>query len=76
MAMPRAGARTLSDIKEPRVRIICTQCPRAGDYSVARLLDRYGDISQSELIKHLAADCPRWRASLSGRGCGARYAPD
>lgn len=76
MAMPRAGARTLSDIKESRVRIVCTRCTRAGEYDVQRLIQRYGDVAQPDLLTRLSADCPLRKESASGRGCGVRYAPD
>ena len=41
--MPRAGARTLSDLDAPALWIACQPCGRLGRYNVARLMETYGD---------------------------------
>ena len=57
--MSRYGAWTLGEHRAPRVVIECRECNRRGDYSTARLLQRYGaDIAMPDLRNELAADCP------------------
>jgi hypothetical protein len=40
--MPRDGSLTLSDIREPRLAIVCERCGRHGRYSVKRLIAVHG----------------------------------
>ena len=41
--MPRDGARTLSDLREPTLTVICVLCGQCGRYAVTHLIERHGD---------------------------------
>ena len=56
--MPRDGALTLSDVFSPTLSILCEPCNRHGRYSVARLVEEYGDAKLTDLLETLA-DCQR-----------------
>ena len=58
--MPRDGALTLSDVLSPTLSIVCEPCSRHGRYSVARLVEEYGDAKLTELLQTLAS-CPKIR---------------
>ena len=55
----------------PWIRLVCSKCGRWGDYSVARLLTDFGDVSMIELREILSADCKRRSASNTDDYCGA-----
>jgi hypothetical protein len=57
--MPRAGAIILSDLTAKTIGVVCDKCGRRGRYSVARLLNKHGDIGLPELAAAVSADCPR-----------------
>ena len=40
--MPRDGALTLSDVREPTLTIACERCGRYGHHNVARLIAAHG----------------------------------
>jgi hypothetical protein len=44
MTRPRSGAITLGDLagRLEVLRVVCSKCDRAGQYSVARLIELYG----------------------------------
>jgi hypothetical protein len=66
-------SKTLREYPTELVRLACDRCDRRGQYSRARLIERYGaDIGLPEL-RHLIADCPR-RNKL-GDTCGVLF-PD
>jgi hypothetical protein len=54
----RDHAHTLSDFRVPTLSIECQPCGRAGRYSIARLMEKYGDARLPELLDVLA-DCPK-----------------
>ena len=56
--MPREGAAVLSDLHEPTLIVAYEPRDRRGAYSVARLLEQYGDAKLTDLFQTLA-DCPR-----------------
>ena len=56
--MPRGGAVTLSDVREPSRVIICEPCGRRGRYNVERLIAEHGDAKLTYLLMTLA-DCPK-----------------
>ena len=70
--MPRAGARTLSDLDSPALWIACEPCGRLGRYSVAGLIATYGDETLPALLDKLAR-CPKQRAANVYDRCRARY---
>jgi hypothetical protein len=54
----RDHAHTLSDFRVPTMSIECEPCGRRGRYSVASLIERYGDMKLPEL-RHVLANCPK-----------------
>jgi hypothetical protein len=46
----RDQAHTLSDFLVPTLSVECEPCGRRGRYSVARLMEKYGDAKLPELI--------------------------
>ena len=49
--MPRCGAVTLSDVREPTLAIVCKPCDRRGRYSVERLMAEHGDAKLTDLLQ-------------------------
>jgi hypothetical protein len=70
--MPRDGARTLSDLREPTVTIVCEPCARRGLYAVGRLIEEHGDARLTELLVTLA-HCPKARSARMCDRCEAMY---
>jgi len=70
--MPRDGARTLSDLREPTLSIVCEPCNRHGRYSVARLVEEHGDAKLTELLVTLA-NCPKARSANIHDRCKVVY---
>lgn len=60
-----SGLVRLSQYPHARLRIACGPCGRRGDYSVARLAERYGaEITLHELLRRLTAGC-KWQRAPS-----------
>src|SRR5690606_13592205 len=57
-AMPINGAYTLSEVRAARVVIECERCNRRGDYSTARLIERFGADCSMPTVKGHLVDCP------------------
>lgn len=60
--MPRDGAITLSDLATQgcvTVAVRCLRCPRAGRYSLAGLMERFGDEKLPAVAFELSRDCPK-----------------
>jgi hypothetical protein len=70
--MPRGGAVTLSDVREPSRVIICEPCGRRGRYNVERLIAEHGDAKLTELLMTLA-DCPKAHSVSVHDRCKAVY---
>ena len=70
--MSRDGALTLSDVRGPDLTIVCEPCGRFGRYNVARLMERYGDVKLTDLLRGLA-DCPKTRSANAYDRCKAVY---
>jgi hypothetical protein len=68
--MPRDGGRTLSDIRDPTLTIVCAPCGRRGRYSVARLMEQHGDAKLPDLLLTLA-NCPKARSASIHDRCRA-----
>lgn len=65
----------LGRFPHPRLSIQCEPCGRRGDYSTARLVDRFGpEIRLPDLLSALSADCPE-RQKFQAR-CFAVYAEE
>ena len=60
--MPRDGALTLSDVRQPTLSIVCGPCGRRGAYKVAGLMELHGDAKLTDLL-HTLADCPKARSA-------------
>lgn len=59
----------------PRLKIQCEPCGRRGDYSTARLVERFGaDMALPDLLTALSAGCPG-RKGLTPR-CDAVFCED
>jgi hypothetical protein len=54
--MPRDGALVLSGARNPPLSIVCEPRGQRGTYSVARLMERHGDVKLPDLLATLA-DC-------------------
>jgi hypothetical protein len=70
--MPRDGALVLSDLRQPRLSIVCEPCGRRGHYSVAKLMAEHGDAKLTDLLLTLAA-CPKARSASIHDRCKAVY---
>jgi hypothetical protein len=57
---------TLADLRVSTLSIECEPCGRRGRYSVARLMEPYGDAKLPEL-RHILANCPK--AKSTGARC-------
>jgi hypothetical protein len=71
--MPRDGARSLSDVREPTLTIACKRCGRYGRYSVARLMAAHAaDAKLTNLLVTLA-NCEKARSFSTYDRCKARF---
>ena len=70
--MPRDGALTLSDVFSPTLSIVCEPCNRHGRYSVARIVEEYGDAKLTDLLQTLAS-CPKTRSLSIHDQCKVVY---
>jgi hypothetical protein len=71
--MPRDGALTLYDIREPARTIACERCSRYGRYNVKRLVAAHGaDAKLTELLVTLA-NCDKARSLSVHDRCKALY---
>jgi hypothetical protein len=71
----RDHAHTLSDFLVPTLSIECEPCGRFGRYTIARLMEKYGDARLTELL-YILADCPKARAFSIHDRCRVRYGED
>lgn len=74
--MPRAGAHTLTDVREAggtHVAISCAQCAREGRYGVPGLLQAHGDLSLPDLLAVLTKGCPKRQAGKPFDRCAATF---
>jgi hypothetical protein len=71
--MPRDGSLTLSDIREPRLTIVCWRCGRYGRHNVKRLIAAHGaDAKLTDLLVTLA-NCEKARSVSIHDRCRARF---
>ena len=70
--MPRDGALTLSDVRDPALSIVCEPCGRRETYDVARLMERHGDAKLTDLLQTLA-NCPKARSVSIHDRCRAVF---
>jgi len=70
--MPRDGALTLSDVRQPTLSIVCEPCGRRGAYNVARLMELHGDAKLTDLL-HALANCPKARSASIHDRCKAVF---
>jgi hypothetical protein len=71
--MPRGGAVTLSDVREPTLAIMCEPCARRGRYSVERLIAEHGaDAKLPDLLAKLA-NCEKAPSVSIHDRCSAHY---
>jgi hypothetical protein len=72
--MPSKGSILLGEVAAhlATVDISCNFCPRRGTANVSRLMQEHGpDMPIPELLRQLAADCPRRQAARVTEPCGA-----
>ena len=70
--MPRDGSLTLSDLRQPMIGVICDPCGRRGRYSVAKLIERYGNTKLTDLLVEIV-DCPKTRSVSIHDRCRATF---
>ncbi|HZZ24534.1 MAG TPA: hypothetical protein VFE60_18990 [Roseiarcus sp.] len=75
LAAMRDHAHTLSDFRTPTLSIECEPCGRHGRYSIAKLIEQYGDARLPEPLDVLA-DCPKARSQSVYDRCKAVYGKD
>jgi hypothetical protein len=66
---------TLADFRLPMISIEREACGRRGRYSVARLIEKHGDIKLPDL-RHVLANCPKAHAQSINDRCKVRYGED
>jgi hypothetical protein len=71
--MPRDGALILSDVRAPKLSIVCEPCGRRGSYNVARLIEQHGDAKLTDLLEALVK-CSKARSVSVHDRCKAVYA--
>jgi len=70
--MPRDGSFVLSDVREPKLSIVCEPCGRRESYNVAKLMEQHGDAKLTDLLRTLA-DCPKAHSVSVHDRCKAVY---
>ena len=68
--MPRDGALTLSDARNPALSIVCEPGGRRETYNIARLMELHGDAKLTDLLQTLA-NCPKVRSASVHDRCRA-----
>lgn len=73
--MPRHGSYRLDELPPDHpVKIACGKCGRRGQYRAAGLVLRFGpNFAVPDLLKAIAADCPKMIARHVGDQCGAHF---
>jgi hypothetical protein len=66
---------TLADFRTETLSIECEPCGRRGRYSVARLIEQYGDAKLPDL-RHILANCPKTGSQSIHDRCRVRYGED
>ena len=66
---------TLADLRTPTLSIECQPCGRRGRYSVAKLIEQYGDVKLPDL-RHVLANCPKAHSQSIHDRCRVRYGKD
>jgi len=72
----RCDAVTLGDLVDKQITILeiaCSRCERHGRPSVARLIERHGDMRLPELCDALAGDCPKAESVAVGERCSVFF---
>ena len=72
--MPRDGAMTLADVREPMLEIVCQPCGRRGSYNVERLIAKHGANVKLPDFLAMLANCEKARSVIIHDRCKVRYA--
>jgi hypothetical protein len=72
--MPRNGAVTLDDVREPTIEIVCERCGRYGRCDVKRLIATHGADTKLPYLLGTLANCEKARSASIYDRCQARYA--
>jgi hypothetical protein len=70
--MTRDGARTLSDLREPTLTVICIPCGRRRRYAATHLIKRHGDAKLPDLLEALT-DRHKARSARIHDRCAVRF---
>lgn len=72
--MPRNGAMVLTDLEDPKLRLLCEKCGLRRQYGVQELLNKVGNAMLPGLIAELARrnGCARVPARVISDQCGFR----
>jgi hypothetical protein len=66
--------KTLSDVRDPVLSVVCEPCGRRERYEVERLMREYrGDVKMPDLLATLTVDCPKRRSFSIYDRCKAVY---
>ena len=71
--MPRDGALTLSDLREPTLTIRCERCGRYGRYNVRRLIAAHGADAKLPALLATLANCDKARSFGVHDRCKAKF---
>ena len=66
--MHQDGSLTLTDVRSPTLSIVCEACTRRRRYTLARLIDEYGDEKLTQLLRTLAS-CRKSHSLSTHDGC-------
>jgi hypothetical protein len=70
--MHQDGSLTLTDVRSPTLSIVCEACARRSRYTLARLIDEYGDEKLTQLLRTLAS-CRKSHSLSTHDGCKMVY---
>jgi hypothetical protein len=71
--MSKFGRLVLSDFREERMEIACSQCDFHRVFETAKLIERFKDVALPDLLFNVAGNCERKRASGPAAECGAYF---
>lgn len=73
--MPRNGAYDLGEVRAARVVLECETCDRRGEFSTARLIEKYGPDIGMPALKGELVKCPNQQLNENAP-CQAHYSKE
>jgi hypothetical protein len=64
---------TLSDVREPKLTLVCEPCGRRGRYAVARLIGKYGADAKLPDLRLALANCEKTKTANIYDRCKAIF---